>query len=154
MVQLEQIDDLQYLGGTFAEIEGQFVRADYRKLLESVSDELEEEHAEYYAGQHAPGGEAWKPLSPVTIRRKGHAIILRETDAMRDSLIGRTSDSIRDVVSEPPQHFLSFGTSDEKAARHQDGIGVPQREHVGMTEEFCDKLAEQVADFTVQLLLP
>lgn len=155
MVQLEQLESLDFLGGIFVEIEQQFKEANFRPLLESTSKDLEERHAEHYAAQTTPTGEPWKPLAPLTVKKKGHAIILRETDAMRDSLIGETVDSIREIVSEAPRHSLSFGTMDEKAPFHQDGTSrIPQREHVGFNEEFCDTLAAEVADATVELLMP
>jgi hypothetical protein len=155
MVQVEQISDLDFLGGVFVEIEQQFVQADYRNLLEQTIDDLEEDHAEYFAGEHTPDGDPWPALSPVTIKKKGHAIILREFDSMRDSLIDRTRDSIRDVISEAPNHSLTFGTMDEKSPYHMEGTErMPKREHVGLTEPRCNAIAENTADATVELLMP
>ena len=155
MVHTEQLDDLRFLGGVFAEIEQQFNDADYTQLLAQTILDLEEEHDKYFVNEHSPAGVAWPPLAPSTVKKKGHDSILWETGAMMDSLISTTSDSIREVVSEPPNHSLSFGTSDEKSPIHQFGAGrIPQREHVGVNEPFCDQLAEKTADATVALLMP
>ena len=155
MVHAEQLDDLRFLGGVFAEIEQQFNDADYTQLLAQTILDLETAHADYFAEEKSPAGEAWKPLAPLTVAKKGHDTILFEHGPMPDSLIGTTSDSIREVVSEPPNHSLSFGTSDEKSPFHQFGTSrIPIREHVGVNEPFCDQLAEKTADATVALLMP
>jgi len=148
---LSKVEDLQ---GVVDGVQQQFDQADYTETLNGIATFLEEQHAEYFSGDHSPSGDAWPALSPYTVARKGHDTILEESNALEESLTGQTPDSIREVVSDGSQHGLSFGTSDEKSIFHQEGTSrIPQREHVGTNEEQVDHMAEQVADAAVQALL-
>lgn len=126
----------------------------FADLLQEFHGKLEGKHAEGFASAVTPGGQAWPPLRPSTINKKGHATILVETGKLKASLTGRTGDSIREVVDEGPGRAgLSFGTDVPYAHFHQDGtLRIPQREHVGASEQTIDEFAEAIADvFTNQL---
>ena len=76
------------------------------------------------------------------------------TGALRKSLEGKTTDSIRDIVSEDLFHRLTFGEDVEYSAFHQKGKpGVmPARPHVGMTDRTLDEITEESADAMVEFL--
>lgn len=62
----------------------------------------------------------WKPLSPITIKKKGSSAVLIDTGRLRSNAVGH------DV------HFRTASTmmltvNNEYGAFHQFGIGVPQR---------------------------
>lgn len=145
----QQIDDVQFLGGIFVEVEQAYNGADYGPALEGFFPKLEDAHSEFFAGEHSPAGEQWPALSPVTIAKKGHDIILVETGALEASLAGRTGDSIRQADA----RGALFGTSAEKSIFHTvGGPNLPQREHVGMNDELVDVLADEIANSLVEQL--
>lgn len=74
------------------------------------------------------GRPAWKPLHPITIRRKGHDRIL----------IGRTGNLSRVAVKVSPRSFEIGTTPPSKsyAATHQFGRGnIPQRRFLLLQDE-------------------
>jgi phage gpG-like protein len=76
-----------------------------RPLLEAFMREWEAIMADTF---DAEGYGTWEPLSPVTVARKGSSAILRETDALMDSL---TSEGTEGAVREIFGDELVFGTS-------------------------------------------
>lgn len=145
------IEDIQYLGMIYAEIEQQFKECDYEETLTAFFPILEQTHAEHFRTQSAPDGTPWPPLSDRTVKRKKHDRILFQTGRLRSSLIGNTSDTVR-AVSERGQGLL-FGTAVEYAGFHDKGSGrLPQRQHVGMVDETLQILVDSVADKTVEAL--
>lgn len=76
-----------------------------RPLLEAFMREWESIIGETF---DAEGYGTWEPLSPVTVARKGSSVILRETDAVLDSL---TSEGAEGAVREIFGDELVFGTS-------------------------------------------
>lgn len=65
------------------------------------------------------GGGSWKKLSPETIRRKqGRTTILRDTDALYNSV---TEPGAQFQILEVTPHTLVFGTDRPWAAVHQYG---------------------------------
>lgn len=117
-------------------------------------DRLEKQHSGYFATGQGPSGDAWGPNAPSTVKRKGHANVLIDTKRLRDSLTSRRGDgAIREIVSEPPNSGLSFGTSVEYSIYHQAGTSsLPKREHVGTTDEALQPLLDDVADSVVEAL--
>jgi phage gpG-like protein len=83
-------------------------------------------------------GRQWAPLNPDYLAWKiGKGFRperLRQTDAMRDSLISRPMAIER---YEPLR--ATFGTDDEKAAFHQNGTSLmPQRKIIHVTDDLAD----------------
>ena len=116
---------------------------------ESVINVLQEMERGFFASSVGPDGQAWAPLKPYTVQKKGHAIILRETYELMAGLTGNSATSVRDMS----QTSLEFGTSREWAWVHQNGAGrIPQRMMVGMTEESIDSVLNLVADAAVQMM--
>ena len=153
-VRRQQFDDVRFFGGTFQEIENAFKAADYEPVLRKFLGVLEEAHREYFARQAGPSGADWPDLAPATIVRKGHSRILFETGKLSGSLGGRSSGAVRETT----HRGAIFGTSVPYSIFHQQARGflfggnLPQREHVGMTEQTLDVLLQAVADQTVEFL--
>jgi len=152
--------DAEELAGYFQEFAANFNdRADYQADLGLMQNDLEEYHAGWFANEHSPSGSTWPPLSPNTKKRvgiEGPDKILVDTGKLRASLTGRSSDSIREIVSEGLNHGLSFGTSVEYSIYHQTGVpenNLPQREHIGINDEILDDFAERIADRTVAIVI-
>ena len=151
MVRVEQYDSLeQGLGSVLLDVEQRFKNADYTKLFKKWIDTvLPEAHAGYFSNRSSPGGEKWAPLKPLTVAKKGHSTILEDTLAMKNSVTGKTGDSVRSAT----HRGLLFGTSDHKAIFHTTGTArMAKREFVGMDEKRVDALCNEVADATVEQL--
>lgn len=155
MTKTIELDGLDGLQGVFDDIGKDFEEVRYVELLQGELDILQRAHTDYYVSQSSPVGEAWPVLSPVTIRKKGHAVILFETGQQMQSLTSADAeDAIRDIQEIHLFTGLTFGTSAPFAAFHQAGTRrMPARPHVGMNEPQVDFLAESVADETVKQLL-
>lgn len=132
-------------------IEDNFLNADFTDTLAEMVSVLEQGETKAFDDECTPGGEAWDELAWMTISRKGHAVALYETGALRDSLTGDGSQGIREVASRE----LTFGTSVPYAIFHQedDNILPPQREHTGMSEQTCQTVVDAVADAAVDALM-
>ena len=130
-----------------------FRRANPHPLLSLIEESLQEHHADHYALERAPDGDPWQELAPATVARKQSNKILVEFDDMRTSLTGRTGDSIRRRSVDGKGFELIFGTRDLKAQYHQEGtVHIPQREHVGMSQEYVDRTEIDVLDYYVEEL--
>ncbi len=149
----EELEDLKFLGGVYAEIENDWRDADYTDFLGGVIEKIEERHRGFFESEISPAFQPWAPLAARTIARKGHSEVLVETGRLRASLVRQTGDSIRDIIKEQFFHGLSFGTSVTYSRYHQEGGGhLPQREHVGVTEPTVDEITEESADAMVEML--
>lgn len=116
---------------------------------QEVIDVLQEMERGYFASSAGPSGEPWAPNAPLTILKKGHGIVLRETYELEASLTGASATSIRKIGSDN----LEFGTSREWAWVHQEGGGkIPQREFLGMNEDSMKDVLDIVADAAVEMM--
>lgn len=91
---------------------------------------------EQFASQGGRSGDGWAPLTPAYAARKARIFpgkpILRATDAMFNSLIGQTENT---VVEFDALEF-TYGTRDPKARYHQDGTPrMARRRILTVTEE-------------------
>ena len=89
-----------------------------------------------FASQGSRIGSAWAPLSAEYARWKAVEYpgqpILRASDAMFESLVKRTGDSVIEVE----RQAMSYGTRDRKAKFHHAGTRrMPRRRFLGVTEE-------------------
>jgi phage gpG-like protein len=117
-----------------------FRREDWRDVVEA----METEHESFFDRDTGPDGEAWQPLAPYTIAKKGHATILEEDGILRQSLTESGSPA---AVRELSLAELVFGTSRENAWKHQEGHGrIPQRMHTGFSENLLDETVDLVGD--------
>jgi phage gpG-like protein len=150
-VRQEEVDAPRFLGGIYVLVEQAYRDADYESLMTAVQTDLQRDHAEYFSEESGPDGSSWPPLATRTIQRKGHDSILFETGALRESLTGDVSGAVRNTT----HRGLVFGTSVPYSIFHQQGAGrLPQRAHVGVTEQRVEAITEQVADALVDKLKP
>lgn len=138
------LDDIAELPDVYQALTDSLHDVDFQEAFQrKVFPAIERAEEAMFASETDSSGTAWPPLAASTIARKGHDIILVETGALRASLVGETGDSIRDAGAD----FASFGTSDPKAAFHQDGTSrMPARPPVGVSEETVDIIAGIIAD--------
>lgn len=149
-VRTQLIDDPRFLGGVFQELENAYRDADYTPGMDAIAADLATDHAGYFANRTGPNGEGWKPLSPVTVEKKGHDQPLVETNAMRTSLL---QEGHPDHIGGTSHRGLVLGTSDEKASIHQHGTKrIPARPFVGLTETRVDAAVHRLADDLVEML--
>lgn len=89
-------------------------------LVQAAEDELDAAESAYDR-EETVLGTPWKPLSPITIARKGHDTILVEEGDMRDSgFVEEGEDAVR------------VGFSDWKVAIHEYGTEkIPPRPIIG-----------------------
>jgi phage gpG-like protein len=126
-----------------------------REQWQSTVEVLEEMHRQYFVSATSPSGEAWAPLAPSTVARKGHAKILIDTQNLFQSL---TDSGAGDAIREADQEFLLFGTRREWAWVHMSGIDrpdrpkLPARVHTGISEAGIGQVVEVVADASVELM--
>lgn len=78
--------------------------------LAEIGEYLLDAHHKRWAQEQSPDGDPWAPLSPVTIERKGHGDILRDSDTLRGQLAYQLGDD-----------ELLFGSNLEYAAMMQFG---------------------------------
>lgn len=104
-------------------------------IVHAAKDELDAAEKAYDKEQTVLGT-PWRPLSPITIRKKGHDTILVEEGDMRDSgFVEERDDEVR------------VGFSDWKVPIHEYGTeDIPPRPIVGpmRTDLRHDRLAESV----------
>lgn len=108
---------------------------DLRPLWQSVLPYLRKATGQTFATEGARIGESWPALSDGYAKRKARVFpgqpILRATDAMFNSLVGQTGDS----VAEMSRDSFTYGTRDRKAQYHQRGGGrLPRRRILAVTE--------------------
>jgi phage gpG-like protein len=145
------LNGMSALDSLFADMETRVQDADYTPVLDPFQQTLAEQHAGQFAGEFDSNLDSWAPLKPSTIKRKGHDRILYETGALRASLV--TVGGPGNIHEVTPSTLL-FGTSDQKALYHQEGTRkMPARPPVGVSEENIDKLVDQIADSTVEILM-
>jgi hypothetical protein len=116
---------------------------------QEVIEIFQEMEQGFFASSSGPDGQVWAPLRPYTVKKKGHAIILRETWDLMAGLVGVNPTSIRETTGTT----LEFGTERAWAWLHQDGgRRVPQRMMVGATEEAIESVLDTIADAAVRMM--
>lgn len=148
-VVLENPSEIQEL---YDSVEEDFFDINYGDYFANEAVLLEELHRAFFDRETAPDGTRWPPLSPKTIKRKGHSRILIDSHRLMRSLVGKSTDSVREIVTEQNNQGMSFGTLVPYSRFHSamDGATrLPIREHVGLTDEYADDATERVADYTL-----
>jgi len=126
-----------------------------REQWQTTVEVLEEMHRQYFVSATSPTGEAWSPLAESTVKAKGHAKILVDTQALFQSL---TDGGAGDAIRETDRDFLLFGTRREWAWVHMHGIDkpgrpkLPARVHTGISEQGIDLVVDVMADASVELM--
>ncbi len=121
--------------------------ADYEPVFRKVMNDFEDYHFFYFEHEVAFTGEPWAELSPITIERKGHDRILFDTGRLMASLTSDSADAIREIITDVHTPTMSFGTSVEYAAFHQEGTKyMPARPPLGITDVGMAQLTEDIND--------
>lgn len=144
-IQLNSIDDFVFMIEEMTEpaIDPVLNDQEWTEVVEL----LQEMERGYFAASAGPDGVPWVPLRPYTIRRKGHATILRETWELLDSLTGHTANTV--LTTTPIS--LEFGTQREWAWWHQHGTArMPPRPFIGMSDDGLDRVVGSIADSIVR----
>lgn len=126
-----------------------FQAIDFQPFGRLEQFELAYTHAQYFATNTGPDGNAWPPLAPSTIKRKGHNKILIETGRLIQSLTeqisGGAGEAIRDVVVMHDETDIIFGTMVEYSGLHDQAVGSrPARRHVGVNDQFLDGFCDRL----------
>lgn len=109
---------------------------DMSSVMKDIGEELLESHRERWQAEESPDGEKWLPLSDETIKKKGHDLILREHDYLRD-LLNYNVDTLA----------LYFGTPMEYGQFHQFGEGVPERPWLGVSQSDIQSIESLVHEY-------
>jgi phage virion morphogenesis protein len=95
---------------------------------------------QHFVTETDPHGKRWQPLSPVTLqekRAKGLILkILQSTGLMRSRVNYQVSGN-----------QCIVGVNDEKAKKHQLGIGVPKREFIGVNADDRQEIISILDDY-------
>jgi phage gpG-like protein len=146
------LDSPEQLQSVFDDVADSFGEVRYSPFLKRELVNLESLHAVYFAATTSPAGEAWAPLAPSTIKRKGHSQILRDTGRLIKSLATKSADSVRDVVDEGANRSgLAFGTSVPYSIFHDKATAKrPARRHVGFSDNYLQGATERAATHTIE----
>ncbi len=144
----ELYDTFEQIGGVLPDCESRVRNADYSATLSEMLPTIAAGEVLAFASETLPGGEQWATLAPSTLRRKGHRKILFETGSLKESLVNMGgSGNINGVAS----RGLVFGTEMAYATFHQAGtLRMPVRPAIGVSEETVGKIANAIADATVE----
>lgn len=151
----EVIDDpkklKESLKAIFDDIKDRFLDVDFTEQMEDAQELLIDKHRQHFDGWHDPTGLPWRPLSPITIRRKGHDTPLVDSGRLKASVLEVDHP---DHAREIDDRSLIFGSYVEYGRFHQDGTGrIPQREFAGMDSNTADEIVGSVADACVTALI-
>lgn len=144
------LNRIEELSSVFQDVSSVVANTDYQRELGEFQQIIVAQEAEMFGGQKNAGGTPWAPLKPATIKRKRQNRILYDTGALMASLtnVGGSGN-----VHEAMPRELVFGTDIEYAGYLQEGTSkMPARPPFGLSETTLAKLAEMIADATVEKL--
>ena len=151
MAQVIEADELQ---SVFDGIADQYKAIDYGDTIKGFVSDLQQQHSKQFQSGTDSDGNSWAPLKESTIKRKGHGVILIETEQLMNSLTqGGAKGSITEFGGRNGSVVgsLMFGTDDRTAGFHQSGTSrMPARPPVGVSEETLTKMTNDIADATVE----
>jgi phage gpG-like protein len=127
---------------------------DFSPLFVVIMSDLEEDHTEFFRGEHAPDGTPWAALADSTVRRKGHDTILRETGRLWGSVAAdEPPHALRELIDEQLTKGFLFGTDHPAARLHDQGTKhMPARPFLGFTEQRKDEITRMVLDEAVRVM--
>lgn len=109
--------------------------ADLRPAYRTIIEYLRKATERQFSSEGSRSGDPWQPLSRAYAEWKAIAYpgkpILRATDAMFKSLVGKTTDSVERIT----KTYLTYGTRRKYARYHQKGGGrLPKRKILAVTD--------------------
>ena len=161
--------DINEFSAMFAGIGDQVSAMDYSEVLKETADDFRTIHEGYFDRSAGPDGSKWAEWYFRAKNAPADHKTLVVTGRLKQSLISGP-DHIENVES----RGLLFGTSVPYSFQNNEGgtfpvdevligrrggmkrpgdtITLPKREHVGITDTDVDKIANRVADATVEKL--
>ncbi|MEC5291982.1 phage virion morphogenesis protein [Aurantimonas sp. C2-6-R+9] len=91
--------------------------------------------------QRGPDGDAWKPLAPATVARRGSASPILEVSRTLRTGIHAAPDAFRAVVRTLDLAYAAIQNEGGKAGRGRS-VTIPARPYFGFGEGDIDELAE------------
>jgi phage virion morphogenesis protein len=130
----------------------QATAGDLRPAMDEIGSQLLQRTQRRFEEQQGPDGEAWQPLSPVTVRRRGDAGPIRRI----------SGDRYRSLTSEASPDSAEIGTNWPYARIHQLGAAqgssgrsrrngpipwgdIPARPYLGLSDEDNDDVLDIIA---------
>jgi phage virion morphogenesis protein len=111
-----------------------------RPALQDIGEYMLYSTDQHFVTETDPQGVPWKPLAPFTLREKqakGRILkILQSTGLMRSRVNYQVSDN-----------QCIVGVNDEKAKKHQLGIGVDKREFLGVGTDDKEEITAILDDY-------
>jgi phage gpG-like protein len=120
---------------------------------------------EQFRTHGARSGEAWAPLAPSTIKKKGHSDILRDGGDLEESfklwdpenVYEATDDYLRYGSKVDYGHFHQTGTEELRGQKHVQiqlfstgGEGVPQRKILDLTTHDREHIVKQMQEWVIK----
>lgn len=120
---------------------------DVEPAMGDVLDLIRRATRAQFDSEGASGSGGWPRLAESTIRRKGNARVLRDTDALYRALTGETGESVAITKADG----LDFGTTLFYAHLHQTGTGrMPRRRPVQLPDRTRQEAARIVQRFVIE----
>ena len=153
-IYMESLDELQDFYDGIAD---DFNQIEFDPWMQAELGLMADWHDGLFQSATDPGGTPWPPLAPSTITRKGHSTILVDTGRLRQSLRLKgnqsTGDAVREGIQSDLTSYMTFGTVVEYGPYHDQASGTrPARRHVGINEEYMDRMTVRACDFTIKEL--
>jgi len=112
----------------------QYFDTGLRKALEEFAEELRKETKQRFFTKTDPEGNAWKPLAPSTVKRKGHSSQLIETGNL-----------LRSINTEVEDGEVRIGTNVFYGRFQEEGtVRIPKRSYLGVTKSTVEKFAKRI----------
>jgi len=146
----ETLKGFEAVGTLISGVEEQFASIDFKEYFANELEKLEGLHASYFRGGVDPSGNAWQPLAPATIRKKGHSVPMIHTRRLDKSLT-EGKEGIRIVED----HNILFGTWVPYSIIHDtanEEKNRPARQHIGMNQEYLNDMSQRASEFAVKTL--
>jgi len=132
----------------------QFRSYDPKPQAPEIFHDLEMLTAKIFREETAPDGTKWPDLAARTIKAKGHDVKLFETGRLRDSVVGKTEQSIQEATGDMKAGVdLIFGTEGRAGKKATPKVGrwhmegtkrMPARPFLGWTAEAIKVLQYRV----------
>lgn len=145
------IEGFEGLQGFFDQLAADCDDISWEPWMLDEMDRLADWEARIFGAQTDPLGNPWPALAPSTVARKGHSIIMIDSDRLAASEStrshGSSGDEVREAVQTNDGCRIEFGSNVEYGPYHNHPYkNRPARIHLGITDEYLDGVAERAND--------
>lgn len=159
-----ELDGLDGLRRNLEDIQTSISGMDYSEQLRETAADLRGLHQGYFDSESDPDGNLWPDWHLKRRRASWNHKNLDDTGRLKESLISEGGENIEII----DQNSLEWGTGVPYSRSHQDGesvaisetligrrgqirpagsvIQLPVRQHVGITTDAVDRIAERIAE--------